>query len=74
MNISESTIIVGYSGKRGTLAHALTDKTQHRNIHYDYFGKRVTRGTVEVFVSGRWQTASFRSENSWITEIRFKEE
>lgn len=64
-NISEKTTINGYEGKRGTLAQAVSDKNLHRNLHYDYFGARVMRGTVEVLIKGEWRMLRFDALNGW---------
>ena len=64
-NISENTVISGFSGKKSTLAQAVSDKNLHRNLNYNYFGTRVARGTVEVFVKGEWKTLRFDALNGW---------
>ena len=68
-NISDTTEIIGYSGKVGRLAHAVADKNMHRNLKYDYLGKIVQRGTVEVFLKEGWKTIRFRVENGWAKTI-----
>ena len=65
INISEKTVIEGFSGKRGTLAQTLSDKNLHRNLHYDFFGARVVKGTVECLIKGEWRTVRFDALNGW---------
>lgn len=69
INISEKTVISGFSGKRGTLAQAVSDKNLHRNLHYDYFGSHVTRGTVEVLIKGEWLTLRFDARDMWARTV-----
>ncbi len=68
-NISEKTVISGFPGKRGTIAQAVSDKTLHRNLHYDYFGTRVVRGTVEILIKGQWRTIRFNATNGWARAV-----
>lgn len=68
-NISEKTAVNGYDGKRGTLAQAVSDKNLHRNLHYDYFGPRVSRGTVEICIRGEWRTVRFDEQNGWARTV-----
>lgn len=63
--ISEKTLISGFEGKRGTIAQAISDKNLHRNLHFDYFGRRALRGTVEVLIRGEWKTLCFYALNGW---------
>ena len=69
INISDSTIISGYEGKRSTLAQALSDKNLHRALHYDYLGARTQRGTVEVFLKGEWHTVRFSAGSGWARRL-----
>ena len=64
-NIGESTKISGYTGKIGTLQHALHARELRRNIQWTYFGKRVQRGTVDVLLGGEWRTVRFDSAYGW---------
>lgn len=68
-NISEKTVISGFSGKRATIAQAVSDKNMHRNLHYDYFGTRVVRGTVEILIKGQWHTLRFNAMNGWARTV-----
>ena len=64
-NISDSTIITGFSGKRAALGQALADRNLHRALHYDYFGARTQRGTVQVLLNGEWRTVRFAAGRGW---------
>ena len=64
-NISENTVISGFSGKRSTLQQALSDQNLHKELHYDFFGTRTQRGTVSVKVRGEWRTVRFYAERGW---------
>lgn len=68
-NISLNTAIAGFSGKRTTLGAALSDKNLHRNVCFEYFGKRVQRGTVEVCLAGSWRTVRFDSADGWAKSL-----
>ena len=68
MNIGSNTNIIG-NVKPGTLAQALADKNLHRNFKHDYFGARVQRGTVEVYLSGEWRTVRFDCADGWCREV-----
>lgn len=64
-NISENTIINGFDGKRSALQQALSDKNLHKDLHYDFFGARTQRGTVNVLLKGEWRTVRFSVGRGW---------
>lgn len=72
LNISDSTVINGFDGKRSTLQQAFSDRNLHRDLHYDYTGQHSTRGTVQLFLNGEWRTAKFHAWDFWarIVEVR----
>ena len=64
-NISENTVISGFSGKRSALQQAISDRNLHKDLRYDYFSARTRRGTVSVKVRGEWRTVRFYAERGW---------
>lgn len=69
INISEKTTVIGYDGKIGTLQQALCDKNLHHAPHYSYFGPRVCRGEIDVFLGGEWRAVRFDTLNSWARKL-----
>lgn len=55
--------------RAGEIAHNLWDKNKHRNLHFDYHGARVERGTVEVFTQNKWIKIAFVVDRAWCTHL-----
>ena len=68
-NISETTVINGFDGRRSTLQQALSDKNLHKDLHYDFFGARTQRGTVSVLLKGEWHTVRFSAGRGWARSV-----
>lgn len=74
MNISDKTNIIGMPKgiSRAHLQQMIHDHTKVVEIKYDYFGKRVARGTMTVMVKGNRQVVfKFRLNYGWLTDIEF---
>lgn len=68
-NLSDKTELRNYSGKSSALQQAVSDRNLHRDSKFDYFGRRVRRGTVEVFLRGEWKQIRFDVERGWAKSV-----
>ena len=69
MNISTDLNIINLEKthcKRGHIAQCLADKNMHEAPHFEYFGKRVQRGTVVLHTKNGDFALKFRCENGWL--------
>ena len=74
MNISEKTNLVGIKNTGcsiGHIQHCLNGKDLHKIVNYDYCGKDVQRGTVELTTKNGTFQADFVCRNNWLTELNF---
>ena len=73
MNISKNTKITGLPEdiSIGHIQQCLDDKTMHSDIKYDYYGKRVQRGSIVLHTKAGNLKATFKCESNWLTDLTF---
>lgn len=69
-NVSESTIIEGWEGKRSAIQQAITDKNLHEIPIYSYYGAHVQRGVMKAVLKGQLKTITFEAKNGWATKLK----
>lgn len=72
MNIGANTVIKGLKKTGcsvGHIQHCLHTKGKHDAPNYSYFGKRVSRGTQEIYTKNGAFTLKFKEENGWAKEV-----
>lgn len=74
MNISEKTILNGIEKTGctvGHIQHCLNNNKMHGDFSYDYFGKNVQRGSVDVYTKNGVFKSHFVCRNGWLEAMSF---
>lgn len=75
-NINSNTLFIGLQGTGLTQGHiraCMSDKTKHGNIKHEYFGRFVSRGTMEIDTRNGKFLIHFKEKNGWAVEVEILE-
>ena len=75
-NINSNTKFIGLQGTGLTQARisaCVNDKTKHSNVRYDYFGRRVRRGTMTLNTKNGNFVIAFKEKNGWAVDVEILE-
>lgn len=68
-NICEKTEMVGFEGmKIGHIQHMI-NSDKNKDVKYDYFGKRVQRGMMQLHAKYGVLNVKFDVENGWARRL-----